>query len=133
MTQYLISFGAHAMDHIADADMPAVANAARTVCREAIEADVYVMAGGLQDQPATVVDVDGTVTSGPRPDAIGGMMIIDVSSREQAQKWAAKVARACRCTQELQEIAFDPELAQIRGRIRRPASPDSRPSRGSAQ
>ena len=25
MTQYLISFGAHAMDHIPDQDMPAVA------------------------------------------------------------------------------------------------------------
>ena len=27
MTQYLISFGAHAMDHIPDQDMPAVAAA----------------------------------------------------------------------------------------------------------
>ena len=29
MTQYLISFGAHAMDHIPDQDMPAVATAAQ--------------------------------------------------------------------------------------------------------
>ncbi len=28
MTQYLISFGAHAMDHIPDEDAPAVAGAA---------------------------------------------------------------------------------------------------------
>jgi hypothetical protein len=33
-----------------------------------------------------------------------------VPSREEALKWAAKVAAACRCTQELREIRFDPEL-----------------------
>jgi hypothetical protein len=31
MTQYLISFGAHAMDHIPDEDAPAVARAAGCV------------------------------------------------------------------------------------------------------
>jgi hypothetical protein len=32
MTQYLILFGAHAMDHIPDEEMPAVAKAAHAVC-----------------------------------------------------------------------------------------------------
>lgn len=50
MTYYLISFGAHAMDHIPDEDMPAVAKAAHAVVQEAIEAGVYVFAGGL-DSP----------------------------------------------------------------------------------
>ena len=36
MTTYLISFGAHAMDHIPDEDMPAVADAAHAVSQEAI-------------------------------------------------------------------------------------------------
>ena len=36
MTQYLISFGAHAMDHIPDQDAPAVARAAHAAVQEAI-------------------------------------------------------------------------------------------------
>jgi hypothetical protein len=36
MTQYLISFGAHAMDHVPDEDAPAVARAARAAVQEAI-------------------------------------------------------------------------------------------------
>ena len=46
MTQYLISFGAHAMDHIPDEDAPAVARAAHAAVQEAINAGVYVSAGG---------------------------------------------------------------------------------------
>ena len=33
-----------------------------------------------------------------------------IPSRQEALKWAAKVAGACRCTQEVREIGFDPEL-----------------------
>ena len=38
MTKYVISFDAHAMDHIPEHDMPAVAEAAHAVCQEAISA-----------------------------------------------------------------------------------------------
>ena len=110
MPQYIISFGAHAMDHIPDEDMPSVAQAAHAVCQEAINAGVFVMAGGLEDLPASIVTTDGTVTDGPRPDAMSGITIVDVPSREQALEWAAKIARACRCAQEVREIGFDPEL-----------------------
>src|SRR5260370_15046842 len=72
MTQYLISFGAHAMDHVPDEDAPAVARAARAAVQEAINAGVYVSAGGLEDQPASIVATDGAVTDGPYPQAIGG-------------------------------------------------------------
>jgi len=54
MTQYLVSFGAHAMDHIPGEDMPGVAKAARTVVQEAINAGVLVCAGGLEDQRASI-------------------------------------------------------------------------------
>lgn len=40
---------------------------------------------------------------------IGGFSIIEVSSREEALVWAARFAKACRCAQEVREIAFDPE------------------------
>jgi hypothetical protein len=65
MTQYLISFGAHAMDHIPDEDAPAVARAARAAVQEAINAGVYVSAGGLENQPASIVATDGAVITCP--------------------------------------------------------------------
>jgi hypothetical protein len=110
MTQYLISFGAHAMDHVPDEDMPAVAGAARAAVREAINAGVYVSAGGLGNQPASIVAADGAVTDGPSPDAIGGFTLVDVPSREEALRWATKLAVACRCAQEVREVGADPEL-----------------------
>src|SRR5258707_4041888 len=69
MRQYLISFGAHAMDHVPDEDAPAVARAARAAVREAINAGVYVSAGGLEDQPASIVATGGAGTPGPHPPA----------------------------------------------------------------
>jgi hypothetical protein len=110
MTQYLISFGAHAMDHIPDEDAPAVARAAHAAVQEAINAGVYVSAGGLENQPACIMATDGTVTDGPYPEAIGGFTLVDVPSREEALRWAAKIAVACRCAQEVREIGADPEL-----------------------
>jgi hypothetical protein len=110
MTQYLISFGARAMDHIPDQDAPAVARAAHAVVQEAIDAGVYVSAGGLANQPASIVATDGAVTGGPYPEAVGGFTLVDVPSREEALRWAAKIAVACRCAQEVREIGADPEL-----------------------
>jgi hypothetical protein len=113
MAQYLISFNAHAMDHIPDDDMPAVAKASHAVVQEAINAGVLVSGGGLEDQKASIVATDGTVTDGPHPEAIGGFCIVDVPSREEALEWAAKTAGACRCAVEVREIMPDPELAAM--------------------
>jgi hypothetical protein len=110
MAHYLISFPSDAMDQIPEAEMPEVARAAHAVCQEAIDAGVYLLAGGLEDQPASIVAADGTVTDGPNPDVVSGITIVDVPSREEALRWAAKVAAACRCPQEVREIGFDPEL-----------------------
>jgi hypothetical protein len=109
MTQYLILLGAHAMDHIPAEEMPAVAKAAHAVCQEAINAGVYVLAGGLADQRASIVATDGMVSDGGYPEAIGGVTVVDVPSREEALEWAAKFASACRCAQEVWAIGFDPE------------------------
>ena len=110
MTQYLISFGAHAMDHIPGEDAPAVARAARAAVQEAINAGVYVSAGGLENQPASIVATDGAVTDGPYPEAIGGFTLLDVPSRKEALEWAAKIAVACRCAQEVREILPGPTV-----------------------
>jgi hypothetical protein len=112
MTQYLISFGAHAMDHIPDEDMPAVAKAAHAATQEAINAGVFVCTGGLGHR-ASIVATDGTVTDGPEPEAIGGFCVVDVPSREEALEWAAKTASACRCAVEVWEIGPDPELDEM--------------------
>ena len=115
MTRYLISFGAHAMDHIPEGDMPAVADAAHAVIQEALHAGVYLFTGGLEDRRASIVDTDGAVTDGPYPEAVGGVTVVDVTSREEALEWAAKIALACRCAQEVRPFGPDPELdAMIR-------------------
>jgi hypothetical protein len=78
MPRYLISFDAHAMDHIPAEDMPSVANAVHPVVREAVNAGVWVFGGGLEIQKASIVATDGTVTDGPYPEAIGGLFVVDV-------------------------------------------------------
>jgi hypothetical protein len=108
--RYLISFDAHAMDHIPREDMPAVGEAAHAVVREAMDAGVWVFGGGLEDLKASVVATDGSVTEGPYPEAVGGMSIVDVASREEALEWAAKIAVACRCPQDVREFMPDPAV-----------------------
>lgn len=110
MTKYLITFGAGAMDHVPEAEMLDVAQAARAVCQEALDAGVFVMAGGLKDQPATEVSPSGAVTTGSAPVAVRGITVVDVPSLNDALTWATKLAAACRCPQEVREVASDPEL-----------------------
>ena len=109
MARYLISFDAHAMDHIPGEEMVAAGKAAHAVVQEAVDAGVWVFGGGLENQCASIVAADGTVIDGPYPEAVGGFSIVDVLSREEALVWAAKIAVACRCAQEVRELMPDPE------------------------
>lgn len=112
MPRYLISFDDGSMDHIPDEDWPAVGEASHKVVREAKAAGVWIFGGGVQRQQSTIVATDGAITAGPVPETkavIGGFAIIEVSSREEALAWAARIAAACRCAQEVREIMFDPE------------------------
>jgi hypothetical protein len=112
MTRYLISFDAGAMDHIPEEEMPSVGKAAHEVLQEAVNAGVWVFGAGLESQQASVVATDGTITDGPYPETkelIGGFAVVDVSSRQEALAWAAKIAVACRCAQEVRELLPDPE------------------------
>lgn len=110
MTRYLISFDDGAMT-FPEEDLPEVAEASLKVVRKARDAGVWVLGGGLQSQRASVVSTDGTVTDGPYPETkavLGGFAVIDVPSRENALEWAAELAAACRCAQEVREIMPDP-------------------------
>lgn len=112
MPRYLISFDDGSMDHIPLDDLPAVDKMTRVVVQEAKAAGVWIFGGGLQRQQSSIVSIDGTVGDGPMPETkpiIGGFSIIEVPSRAEAIVWAAKLAKACRCSQEIREIMFDPE------------------------
>jgi hypothetical protein len=112
MTRYLISFDDGAMT-FPEEEMPDVAEAAHKVVQEAKDAGVWVFGGGVVSQSASVVATDGTVTDGPYPETkavIGGFSIVDAPSREEALEWAAKIAVACRCAQEVRELMPDPNV-----------------------
>ena len=112
MTRYLISFNDGAMDHIPEEEIPDVSKTTHAVIQEAVNTGVYVFGAGLERQTASVVATDGLVTDGPYPETkevIGGFLVVDVASREEALTWAAKTAAACRCAQEVRELLPDPE------------------------
>jgi hypothetical protein len=89
-----------------------VAEAAHAVVQETMDAGVWVFAGGLhRHEEVSVVATDGTLTNGPESKAyIGGFTILDVPSREEALEWAAKIAVACCCAQEVREFLPDPAV-----------------------
>ena len=105
MARYLISFDDGAMT-FPEEDLPAVAEAAHSVVREAQDAGIWVFGGGLHSyEEASVVGTDGTVTDGPERKAyIGGFSVIDIPSHEEALEWARRIAVACRCAQEIREL-----------------------------
>jgi hypothetical protein len=116
MPEYLISFNDGAMDHIPAEDWADVGKASHAVVREAVNAGVWVYGGGLERQRASIVATDGLVTDGPYPETkevIGGFSVVDVATREEALEWAAKIAVACRCAQEVRELLPDHETAEM--------------------
>ncbi len=112
MARYLISFDDGSMDHILEGDWPDVGEASHAVVREAKAAGVWIFGCGLLRQQATIVGADGASRPGPFPETkavVGGFSIIEVPTRDDALTWAARIAKSCRCEQEVREIMFDPE------------------------
>ena len=111
MPRYLISFDDGAMTFPKE-DLPAVAEASHAVVRDAKKAGVWIFGCGIESQRASLVAEDGSVSDGPFPETkavVGGFSIIEVPSRDEALEWAARIANACRCTQEVREIMYDPD------------------------
>jgi hypothetical protein len=111
MTKYLISFPSAAMN-FSDEDLQAASDASRAVVQEAKEAGVWVFGGGIDEGIApVVVDSDGTVREGTYPQTTqldGGYSVLELPSYDAALEWAAKMAAACRCAQEVRAFHYDP-------------------------
>ncbi len=111
MTKYLITFPASAMQ-VPDEEMAAVGVASRAVIADAQRAGVYVFAGGLDETvPPVRVAADGSRARTGYPEHAGlsgGFAVLDLPSRASALAWAAKLAAACRCDQEVREFMDDP-------------------------
>lgn len=107
MARYLISFPSAAMV-VPDGEWEAVGRDANAVIEEAKAAGVYVFAGGIDaTAPPVLVTAEAEVTEGGYPWAPpldGGFTVLELSSRDEAVAWAARIAKACRCHQELRVI-----------------------------
>ena len=111
MAKYLISFPSKAMI-VADSEWEAAVRDSHAVIEEAKAAGVYVFGGGIDESvPPVLVSADGTVVDGGYPWAPplnGGFTVLELPSREEAVAWAARIAKGCRCQQELRVFGFDP-------------------------
>ena len=112
MAKYLISFPSKAMI-VPEGELKAIGRDAHAVIDEAKAAGVYVFAGGIDEAvPPALVSADGKVAAGGYPWAPtldGGFTVLELPSREDAVAWAARIAKACRCDQELRVFGFDPQ------------------------
>ena len=112
MSKYLISFPSAAMI-VPDEEFEAVGRDAHAVIEEAKAAGVYVFGGGIDESvPPVLVSANGDVAEGGYPWAPtldGGFTVLELPSREEALAWAARIAKACRCDQELRVFQFDPQ------------------------
>ncbi|MFP8780314.1 YciI family protein [Hydrogenophaga sp. RWCD_12] len=97
---------------VPDGELEAVGRDAHDVIEQAKAAGVYVFAGGIDDSaPPVLVSADGAVAEGGYPWAPplnGGFTVLELPSREEAIAWAARLAKACRCDQELRVFGLDP-------------------------
>lgn len=112
MAKYLISFPSAAMV-VPHGEWEAVVRDSHAVIDEVKAAGVYVFGGGIDEGvPPVLVSASGTVAEGGyswAPPLNGGFTVLELPSRDEAVAWAARIAKACRCSQELREFQFDPE------------------------
>jgi hypothetical protein len=112
MAKYLISFPSKAMV-VPNSEMESVSRDSHAVIDELKAAGVYVFGGGINEAVAPVlVSANGAVSEGGYPWAPsldGGFLVLELASREDAITWAARIAWACRCDQELRVFGYDPK------------------------
>ena len=119
MTQYLLSVHGPAEDTPETWGFESEAQLQQAYAQtEAVNAEMqrvgaWVFGGGIdEDVPPVLVSADGTVAMGGYPWAPtldGGFTVLELPSRDEAIAWAARIAKACRCDQELRVFGFDPQ------------------------
>jgi hypothetical protein len=111
MVKYLISFPSAAMV-VPEGQWEAVVRDSHAVIDQAKAAGVYVFGGGIDEAvPPVLGAADGTFAAGGyawAPPLNGGFTVLELPSREAAIAWAARIAKACRCQQELRVFGYDP-------------------------
>jgi hypothetical protein len=111
MAKYLISFPSAAMI-VPDDEWEAVVRDSHAVIEEAKSAGVYVFGGGIDERvPPVRVTATGVVAEGGYPGAPalnGGFTVLELPTKDLALAWAARIAKACRCDQELRVFGYDP-------------------------
>lgn len=93
-------------------ELPQVADESHAVVREAKAAGVWIFGGGFFEDKPVVVNEHGEIKPGPIKASevrLGGFSILEVANAEEAYFWAAKIAKSCRCDQEVRELIDDPE------------------------
>lgn len=112
MPKFLISFPSSAMAGLGE-DLEAAAVDSHAVVLDAKRAGVWVFGGAIDESfPPVLVEEDGAVTRGTYPETAnieGGYAIIDAPTFEEALSWAARIAKACRCPQEMRVFHDDPQ------------------------
>lgn len=111
MRRFIISFNDGDMKFPME-ELPQVAEDSHAVVREAKAAGVWIFGGGFFEDKPVVVNEVGLVRQGPiQPSEVrlGGFSVIEVESEQDAYFWAAKIAKGCRCDQEVREMIYDPE------------------------
>jgi len=64
----------------------------------------------LKPSARTQIDAPSNGPYRPGTERLGGFSIVDVAFREEALAWAAKIAVACRCAQDVRELMPDPDV-----------------------
>ena len=74
---------------------------------------MYAFGGGINESVDPVlVEADGTLTHDTYPQTRqfnGGFCVLEIPTRDAAVEWAARIATACLCAQEVREFQYDAE------------------------
>ena len=111
MKRFIIMFNDGDMQ-VADHEWQQVGEESHAVVREIKAAGAWLFGGGFFDDRPVVVNSAGEVRQGPITPSdvrLGGFSVIEVATEAEAYMWAAKIAKSCRCDQEVREMIFDPE------------------------
>lgn len=112
MKRFMVMFYDGDMN-VADDEWEQVGRESHQVVAEAKAAGVWAFGGGFfaENEPFMVSEMGKIVHQPLRPDSapLGGFAVLTVNDKHEAAEWAAKIARGCRCTQEVREMIWDDE------------------------